>query len=101
LVHAGPGIKQDTFSKVTNLKKRAGRAAQVAQHLSSKCEALSSIPTIAKRNPQNQKPKKTSPELWDTQMSEWGKFGVGCASTAGAKNMNSGARIAVTYWAAT
>jgi hypothetical protein len=49
MVQAGPGINQDTISKITNAK-RAGRVAQVVEHLPSKLEAFSSTPSTTRMN---------------------------------------------------
>jgi hypothetical protein len=43
--------RQDLFSKITNTK-RVGGEMQVVEHLHSKCEALSSSPTTAKKRAQ-------------------------------------------------
>jgi hypothetical protein len=48
-VQAGPNIKQDLISKVTNAKKGAGEVSQVTERLPSKHKELSSNPRIIKK----------------------------------------------------
>jgi hypothetical protein len=44
--------------KIPNIKKRAGRVAQVAEHLPSKREALNSKSIIAKKRKERKKGRK-------------------------------------------
>jgi hypothetical protein len=45
---------QDPISKIARVK-RTGRVAQVVEHLPSKCEALNSNPSTAKRKKERKK----------------------------------------------
>jgi hypothetical protein len=49
MVQAGPGIKQDPISKITNTK-RTGGMVQVVKHLPIKCKVLSSITSTNNNN---------------------------------------------------
>jgi hypothetical protein len=54
------------YLEKTHHKNRAGRVAQVVEHLFSKCEALSSKPNIAKEKSQchgREKSRKMVPQL--------------------------------------
>jgi hypothetical protein len=48
MTQAGLDIKQDSIPKIP-ITKKAGRVAQVVEHLPSRCEALSSNPPYHKQ----------------------------------------------------
>jgi hypothetical protein len=50
IVQAGPVIKQDPISKITNAK-RAGEVAQEAEHLPALATMKSRLPSPTKQNP--------------------------------------------------
>jgi hypothetical protein len=58
-----PNSYQDPISKIPNTKTVVGGVAQVVEDLSSKCETLSSNPSIAKNKQTNNQTKKTPPHL--------------------------------------
>jgi hypothetical protein len=65
VAQAGLGKKRDPISKITR-EKRPRVMAQVVEHLPSKCQALSSNPSIAKKK----KKKKKREEIEHFQRSE-------------------------------
>jgi hypothetical protein len=58
--HESPLLACLTVSKVSSRKKRTGRVVQVAERLSSNCEALSSTAVPPPKNPNKPKRQQTS-----------------------------------------